>query len=97
MSESKENKEGNTVIVIAVILIVFVILMVAIKKIISLLNTETPVLDEPSKKILSDKKLVEDYYLAIEKEKRGEKSNITIEGEEYKIVRAGKHQPVTTQ
>ncbi len=92
---SSNNKDTNTVLFIAAILVVFVVAYAVLRKLFSSLNTEPRVLDEASKKILNDEKLVEDYYAAIEKEKKGESVDITIEGEKYKIIRAGKYsQPI---
>lgn len=96
MSDTNKSN-GVALITLALLLVGFVVIFVLIKKLFSSLNTEPTVLDEASKKILNDEKLVEDYYAAIEKEKKGESVNITIEGEKYKIIRAGKYtQPVTT-
>ena len=92
---SSNNNDTNTVLFIAAILVVFVVAYAVLRKLFSSLNTEPRVLDEASKKILNDEKLVEDYYAAIEKEKKGESVDITIEGEKYKIIRAGKYsQPI---
>ena len=99
MSSSKvtiKTKENNLLLILAATLIIFVVLVMVFKKLFKVLNTESPVLDETSKKILNDKQLIEKYYEAIENEKTGGKSEITVEGENYKIIRAGKyHQPVT--
>jgi len=88
---STNNKENNSLLILAAVLVVFVVIGLILKKMFNVLNTESPVLDETSKKILKDKKLVEDYYQAIEKEKKGEDVDITVEGEKYKITRAGKY------
>lgn len=88
---SSSSKDNNSILIIAVVLIVFVIVFAIMKKIFTSLNTEPTVLDEASKKILNNEKLLGDYYAAIEKEKKGESADITIEGEKYKIIRAGKY------
>lgn len=87
----EKKEDSNKIAAIAVFLIVFIILYAIIKKIYNSLNTESPVLDETSKKILKDKELLANYYKAIENEKKGELSNITVEEKKYRIIRAGNY------
>lgn len=79
------------IIIVAVILVVFIAIYTFVKAIVNSLNTEPIILDELSKKILNSKQLTEDYYSAIEKEKKGEDARIIIENEEYRVIRINKH------
>jgi hypothetical protein len=65
-----------------------------IRKFFNWLDTETPVLNDASKRILSDPQLIEKYYDAIKagKENNG-RSTIMIDGDEYLITRVGNYQP----
>jgi len=91
---SSTNKNNARVVFIAALIVVFVIIIDALRALIRALNTEPVILDEASKKILQDEKLIKDYYTAIKKVNRGEPGYITIEGEKYKVIRAGKHSQV---
>lgn len=93
-----KNKDNRQILIVAVVILIIIVVVAIFKKLFNSLNTEPTVLDEASKKILNDKKLLENYYEAIEKEKRGENVDIIIDGEKYKITRAGKYnQPIGVQ
>ena len=87
------KKDKQAFYVTAVVLLVAVVLVIwyILKKSAGVFRTESPVMDETSKKILKDESLTRNYYDAIEQEKLGKEATITVEGEEFIIKRAGKH------